>query len=152
MVTSEQGDFCLLSHPGCSGWAGHHAPQKQKSSACDAQAVSPCPRITVLSSSIPSLPVRGRAELSPLPIGNLMEKRLEVWRGRFPCPSSLSGRFPLARRRVQLKPFLPQTAVRSFSSAHNTIEHCPPYATANHGGDVSSNTAVGGLMPVGSSS
>ena len=92
MVASDKGDFCLLSHPGCSGWEEHHAPESRRgfqpgSWSLGCVPTSPNNRAEL----IPSVPVLGRAEPLPLPIGNLTEKRFEVWCGRFPCPTSVGG-------------------------------------------------------------
>lgn len=92
VVASDQGDFCLLGHSGCSGWEGHHVPKSRRgfqpgswSLGCVPTSLNNCAELIL------SLLVLGRAEPLPLPIRNLMEKRFEVWCGQFPCPTSVGG-------------------------------------------------------------
>ena len=127
MVASDQGDFCLLSHPGCPGIT---CPKAEEVLQLGSWSLGCVPMsLNKRAELFASLPVLGRAESLLLPVGNLTEKRSEVQRGPFPCPTSVVGGFPLARRHFQPKPFLPQTAVSSFSASHNTIKHCPPRST-----------------------
>lgn len=92
VVASEQGDFCLLSHPGCSGGEGHHAPESRRGFQPSSWSRDCVPTsLNNHAELIQSLLVLGRAEPLLLPIGNLTEKRFEVWRGWFLCSTSVSG-------------------------------------------------------------